>query len=164
LVELMVVVAIRGVLASMAVMSLWRSRSVANEASAIGSLRSITNAQILYSSSCAVGGYATNLITLGVPPPGSTTGFLSADLTSAAVAQKSGYQFQLAPSAGALVAPNDCNGTATQTGYYAQSIPMVFGMTGNRAFATISPTNVIWQDYGAVAPTEPFGAPAVPVQ
>jgi type II secretory pathway pseudopilin PulG len=164
LVELLVVVSIIGILASMAVMSLWRSRSVANESSAIGSMRTITNAQILYSSSCAPGGYATNLVTLGVPPPGSTAGYLPPDLTSAAIVQKSGYQFQLAPSAGALAAANDCNGTATRTGYYAQGIPMVFGMTGNRAFATISPTNVIWQDYGAVAPTEPFGAPAVPVQ
>jgi hypothetical protein len=127
-------------------------------------MRSITNAQLLYSSSCAAGGYATNLATLGVPPPGSTTGYLAPDLASAAVVQKSGYLFQLAPSAGALAASNDCNGTATQTGYYARSEPVTFGMTGNRSFATISPTNVIWQDYTAVAPAEPLGAPAVPAQ
>ena len=164
LVELLMVVAIMGILASMAVMSLWRSRAVANESAAIGSLRSITNGQILYATACGVGNFAVSLPTLGVPPPGSTSGFLSPDLTSGAVTQKSGYRFQLAPSITAVGGVNDCNGTPTQSGYYARAEPLTFGTTGNRSFATVSPTNVIWQLYAPAAPTEPFAAPAVPTQ
>ena len=48
LIELLVVVAIIGILASMAIMSLWRARAAANEAAAIGSLRTIYSAQIAY--------------------------------------------------------------------------------------------------------------------
>jgi hypothetical protein len=148
----------------MAMMSMWRARSAANESSAIGSLRSIASAQVLYATGCGAGNFATALPTLGNPPPGSTTGFLPPDLTSAPIVQKSGFLFQIAPSAGAMGGVNDCNGTPTRTGYYARGEPLTFGNTGHRSFAAVSSANLIWQVYGAVAPAEPFVAPATPVQ
>jgi type IV pilus assembly protein PilA len=163
LIELLMVVAILGILASMAVMNLWRSRAAANETSAILSLRNITSAQVAYSSTCGIGRFATSLTMLG-PLPTSPGGFLSPDLTAGAVVQKSGYTIQMGPSLTAVVGPIDCNGNATQTGFYAWAEPLTFGTSGNRSFATLSPTNVIWQSYGATAPAEPFAPPALPVR
>jgi prepilin-type N-terminal cleavage/methylation domain-containing protein len=164
LIELLMVVAIIGILAAIGLPGLLSARAAANEAAAIGSLRAITNAQVLYSTSCATGGYATDLTVLAVPPPLSQAAFLSPDLTSAAIVLKSGYRIRLAPSLGSVAAAPDCNGVVTRTGFYARAEPLDFGRTGGRSFATLSPTNVIWQLQGALAPTEPFAAPAVPVR
>lgn len=163
LVELLIVVAVIGILAGISGSGLLRARSAANESSAIGSLRTITVAQIAYSSSCGTGNFAPTLAALGVAPPGGGA-YLPPDLGSGVVVQKSGYLLQLAPSIGAVAAAADCNGTATQTGYYARGEPASYGVTGNRSFATTSPSGVIWQVYAAAAPGEPFAAPAQPVQ
>ena len=56
LIELLIVVAIIGIIAAIAVPGLLRARMSGNEASAIGSMRSINSAQATYSaSSCARG-------------------------------------------------------------------------------------------------------------
>ena len=60
LIELLLVVAIIGILAAIAIPSLSRARMVANESSAVASLRSINSAQSTYASSCAAGGYAVD--------------------------------------------------------------------------------------------------------
>lgn len=165
LVELLVVIMILGILAAMTIMSLMRSRASANEASAIGSVRTIGSGQLAYSASCGRGFFATNLTTLGVPPPGGTDGYVSPDLTGAAVIQKSGYAVQLAAGAGAAAGVTDCNGTATMSAFYAKAEPLTFGMSGSRAFATSSTSNnTIWMSYAATAPAEPFAAPSLPLQ
>jgi prepilin-type N-terminal cleavage/methylation domain-containing protein len=164
LVELLIVIAVIGIIAAIGLPGLMSARSAANESSAIASLRAISNAQILYSNACANGNFATDLTVLAVPPPASTLAFLPPDLTNAAVVTKSGYRFQLAPSAGAVAGPNDCNGSATRSGFYARAEPVTFGRSGQRSFATLSPLNTIWQVSAAVAPAEPFGAPAQPIQ
>ncbi len=64
LIELLIVVAIIGIIAAIAVPGLLRARMSGNEASAIGSLRAINSAQSTYASSCAGGGYATDLADL----------------------------------------------------------------------------------------------------
>ena len=164
LVELLVVVAIIGILASMAITSIIRARLNANETSAIASLRTITSGEVAYSATCARGGFATDLTVLAAHPPMSPIPFLPPDLTAAPVVVKSGYRVQLAPAAGSVAGPVDCNGTATQTGVYATAVPLTFGQTGNRSFATLSPTSVIWQEFGGTAPAQPFGPPARIVQ
>ena len=164
LIELLVVVAIIGILASIAAMSMLRARASANESSAIGSLRTITSGQILYSSTCGGGNFATDLPTLASHPPITPIPFLSPDLTSGMIVLKSGFNLTVTASAGAVVAGLDCNGTATLSGYYATAVPVVFGTTGTRSFATLSPTNVIWQADTALPPSEPFVPPARIVQ
>jgi prepilin-type N-terminal cleavage/methylation domain-containing protein len=163
LVELLIVVALIGTLAAIGVMQILRARTASNETSSIGSLRAINTSQMSYSAACGAGGYATLLTTLGDPMPGGTTPFLSPDLTIAAIVQKSGYNIQLAAGAGAAVGPADCNGAVTQTQYYATAAPISFGVSGNRSFATNS-QSTIWQSTTAVAPVEPFGGPAAPIQ
>jgi len=163
LIELLIVVAIISIIAAIAVPGLLRARMTGNETSAIASLKVVTVSQVAYSTSCGSNGYATSFVVLGTPAPGTTEGFISADLGMVAAPQKSGYNYTLGPGAGAGAGPNDCNGSATQTAYYATAVPQTFGTTGGRSFAT-NASNTVWQVNAAAAPTEPFGAPAVPIQ
>ena len=163
LIELLIVVAIISIIAAIAVPGLLRARMTGNETSAIASLKVVTSSQVAYSASCGQNGYATTFVILGTAAPGTTEGFISKDLGSVAAPQKSGYNFTLGNGAGAGAGPNDCNGTATTTAYYSTAVPQTFGTTGARSFAT-NAGNTIWQVSAAAAPTEPFGAPAVPIQ
>ncbi len=154
LIELLIVVAIIGIIAAIAVPGLLRARMSGNEASAIGSLRAINSAEASYSAAAGQGGYAVLLATLVLPCPGGTDGFISPDLGTDP-STKSGYTVALAAGAGAAAGPNDCNGTATQTAYYASAVPVTVGTTGNRGFAT-NAAGTIWQDTTGAAPAEPF--------
>jgi len=162
LIELLIVVAIISVIAAIAVPSLLSAKMTGNETSAQTSLSAIGKAEVLYSTACGNGGYAVALTTLGVPAPGTTESFLSADLTSAAIALKAGYSFALAPGAGAAAASNDCNGQATQTTFYSTATPSDFGHTGRKSYAS-NVGMTIWYVNAAAPPAEPFGPPALPM-
>jgi len=162
LIELLIVVAIISIIAAIAVPGLLRARMTGNETSAIASLKVVTSAQVAYSASCGNNGYAVSFTRLGTPAPGTTEGFISMDLGAVDAPLKSGYAFTLVDS-GAAPGPNDCNGAATATAYYATGIPQTFGTTGGRSFAT-NAGNTIWQVSAAAAPTVPFGPPATPIQ
>ena len=91
LIELLIVVAIIGIIAAIAVPGLLRARMSGNEASAIGSLRTINSSQQAFSSSCANGFYAPTLpalFTLHRRRPRRSSARTSA---SAASVTKSGY-------------------------------------------------------------------------
>jgi type IV pilus assembly protein PilA len=163
LIELIIVVAIISIVAAIATPGLLRARMTANEASAIGSMKSITSAEIAYSASCGGGGFAPTLVVLGTPAPGTTLGFISRDLSQVAAPMKSGYTFTVGNGAGAAAGPTDCNGGGTITAYYATATPLSFGISGARSFAA-NIDSIVWQVNAAVPPTEPFGPPAVPVQ
>jgi prepilin-type N-terminal cleavage/methylation domain-containing protein len=149
LIELLIVVAIIGIIAAIAVPGLLRARMAGNEASAIASMRAVSSAQQAYASQCH--GYATVLTEL------KTAGnFLSPDLTGGVSVVKSGYIVTLVPGAGntpAAAPPFLC--VATGTNYYASATPMSVGSTGTRGFATDEP-GTIWQDMAGVAPPQPF--------
>jgi prepilin-type N-terminal cleavage/methylation domain-containing protein len=135
LIELLIVVAIIGVIAAIAIPGLLRARMSGNEASAIGSMRVIDSAEASYSAAAGNGAYATDLTVLVLPCTGGSQGFISPELGSAASVQKSGFTVTLA-SNGGDPGPADCNGTATETDYYAEAEPLAFGNTANRSFAT----------------------------
>jgi prepilin-type N-terminal cleavage/methylation domain-containing protein len=163
LIELLITVAIISIIAAIAVPGLLQARMTSNETAALATLKVVTSSQVAYSASCGRNGNAMSFVVLGTPAPGTTDGFISADLGAALAPQKTGYSYTLGPGAGAVPGPVDCNGTATQTSYYATAMPLTFGITGSRSFAT-NQGNVIWKVYAAAAPTEPFGPPASPVQ
>jgi type IV pilus assembly protein PilA len=162
LIELLIVVAIISIIAAIAVPGLLRARMSGNETSALAGMKVVNSSQVNYSSSCGNNAFAVAYPTLLAPPPGMTVGFISADLGVAAP-QKSGYNYTLAAGAGGAAGAADCNGTATQTAYYATAIPTAFATTGGRSFAT-NAGNTVWQVFAAAAPGEPFGAPATPIQ
>lgn len=157
LIELLIVVAIIGIVAAIAVPGLMRARMAGNEASAIGSLRTINSAQSAFSSSCAATGYAQDLADLAKPPVGSTAGFVSPDLYGTP-STKSGYVVNLHPGATAvvvLVAAQTCNASANDavSEYFAEAHPLTVGVTGQRAFATDTIGTIYFNISGAtIAP------------
>ena len=149
LIELLIVVAIIGIIAAIAVPGLLRARMAGNEASAIASMRAVSSAEQAYADKCH--GYATTL-----PELKNAGNFLSPDITYAASVVKSGYTVTLVPGAGNTpIAPPPAGCTGPGTNYYATATPTSVGATGARAFATDEP-GTIWQDTTGVAPTQPF--------
>ena len=164
LIELLIVVAIISIIAAIAVPGLLRARMTGNETSAIGSLKAASSGQVAYSASCGNNGYASDFVILGTPAPGTTQGFISADLGGVAAPQKSGYAFTLGAGLGSAAGPNDCNTTATITAYLSTASPQAFGTSGGRSFGADA-GNTIWQNNTAVAPTQPFATSgATPIQ
>ena len=177
LIELLIVVAIIGIIAAIAVPGLLRARMSGNEASAIGSLRSINSAESTYSSSCAQNAYAITLADLAKAPAGGQ-GFVSPDLDpslpnvvsakTAGFALKSGYEVGIAIDgtagtiASAVPAANACNAPAVApaSSYYAQARPLTFQQTGTRAFATDSRGTIFFTPATGVAPANPIVASA----
>jgi prepilin-type N-terminal cleavage/methylation domain-containing protein len=151
LIELLIVVAIIGIIAAIAVPGLLRARMSGNEASAIGSMRAINSAEAAYSSSGG-GGFAIDLAVLKLPC-GATTGqgFISPDLGSNGVV-KSGYTVTLAAATGGAAVSTDCNGTATQSGYFATAIPVTVGSSGQRAFGTGASGTIYFAAAGTAPP------------
>jgi len=143
LIELLIVVAIIGIIAAIAVPGLLRARMSGNEASAIGSIRTIATAEATYASACGGGGYAVDLADLGKAPVAGGPAFLPTDLAAAVDAThlKSGYFFVVADGpAGTtvLAAASTCNaaGADSSTQFFASTEPGTPGTTGTRYFAT----------------------------
>jgi prepilin-type N-terminal cleavage/methylation domain-containing protein len=133
LIELLIVVAIILIIAAIAIPNLLRSRIAANEASAVGSLRTINTAEVTYASTYPTQGFATTLAVLG---PGATAGNATATSanaclldsvlgnsagggTAAAGNTKSGYLFYVTASGSQPVPTYSSNGnpvTVQQTG------------------------------------------------
>jgi prepilin-type N-terminal cleavage/methylation domain-containing protein len=157
LTELLIVIAIVGILAAIAVPGMLRARRTANEAAAIGSLRALNSAESSYAAAAAKGGFAPLLATLATPCPASTAAFISPDL-SIDPAVKSGYTVTMAAAAVSSPGPLDCNGTATVTAYYATAVPVSAGTSGLRGFAS-SASGAIFFDPTGAAPTEAAMAP-----
>src|SRR5581483_9301493 len=141
LIELLVVVTVIGVVAAIAIPSLLRARMVANEASAIGSLRAVNSAEATFASTCAHGFYATTLDDLVVPPAGNTEAFLSVDLGRNGIA-KSGYFFTVvkyaSPGTIDQSPVSTCNGAASvpASAYFGSAVPITPGDSGRRYFAS----------------------------
>ena len=163
LIELLIVVAIISIIAAFAIPGLLRTRMTGFETSAAVTMNTVAKAKLAYSTVCGKNAFAATFPQLYASPGGSGEGFIGADLGLSATPQKSGYNFTLAGGAGSGAGQNDCNGTATVTGYYATGIPVTFNTTGTRSFA-VNQSNVVWEITGPAAPTEPFGPPASPLQ
>ncbi len=140
LIELLIVVAIIGIIAAIAVPGLMRARMSGNEASAIGSLRTINSSEATFASSCGGGGYAPTMVTLATAPASGGPTFIPADLAAAAAGTpKSGYGFTLTNNGSAVVqvAASTCNNTAdSHTEFFSTANPTTVGTTGTRYFAT----------------------------
>jgi prepilin-type N-terminal cleavage/methylation domain-containing protein len=151
LIELLIVVAIILIIAAIAVPNLLRSRMAANEASAVGSVRSINTSEVTYASTYADIGY-TGLAQLGsgalTPCPAGTASKTTACLVDPTIAGTgdgtsvhSGYQFQAdagAPPAGTTVSVSfaagayaaACNTTGMRSFYSDDSLVIRFDATG----------------------------------
>src|SRR5450755_1135359 len=99
LIELLIVVAIILIIAAIAIPNLLRSRMAANEASAVGGIRTIVTSQITYYTTWN-NGYAASLAVLGGAAPctasSNTACLIDPVLTLGGTNGKSGYFFNLA--------------------------------------------------------------------
>lgn len=140
LIELLVVVAVIGVISAIAVPNLLASKRAANEGSAIASLRTITSAQMTYRS--MYGGdknYASSNSDL------AAVNLIDNILGANAPAVKSGYKFTVSGAAGE---------------YDVSAVPVLIGSTGTRSFYT-NETGVIYSMPGSIAGTR--AAPGTPL-
>ncbi len=129
LIELLIVVAIILIIAAIAIPNLLRARIAANEASAVGSLRTIVTAEISYANSYQLGPAAT--IGLLANASGCVASAATAcliDTTLAVNKAKSGYKFDAVGNGGAGTA------SSPNTGFEAIANPTTVGTSGQRSF------------------------------
>lgn len=117
------------IIAAIAIPNLLRSKMAANEASAVGSLRTLNTAMVTYATECPKIGYPKDLRNLG--PGSGTEQCAHADLVEAqlgtALPVKHGYHFS-------YTARVDANGLVT--GYALAADPVTPGTSGIRHFFT----------------------------
>ena len=144
LIELLIVVAVILVIAAIAVPSLLHSRMMANEASAVASLRTINTACQTYTST--YGSFPPALANLG---PAVVATSASADLLDSVLSSgtKTGYVFTY--SAGTA----DANGNINT--YSITADPSVRGSTGQRGFYTDSTFVVHANTTGTASASDP---------
>jgi prepilin-type N-terminal cleavage/methylation domain-containing protein len=144
LIELLIVVALILIIAAITIPSMTAAKIHANEASAVGSIRAINQAEVSYYAS--YGGYAESLANLGGAEPcvksAATACLLDQSLAGGV---KSGYKFVAAGSDAA-------NGMSTS--YFVGAAPVVFDRTGKRLFCSTD-KNVIRGDVNTRGSTTP---------
>ena len=128
LIELLIVVAIILIIAAIAIPNLLRSKIAANEASAVGAVRTIGTAEVTYSSTWG-SGFSVDLASLGGAAPCTTaaanTACLIDSLLSVAPFTKSGYVFN---AAGTKLVGTVYNG------FEVNATPSTYQTTGVRSF------------------------------
>jgi type IV pilus assembly protein PilA len=126
LIELLIVVAIILVIAAIAIPSLLHSKMAANEASAVGSVRTMNTALLNYCSTYGIG-YPASLANVAPSPTPSSS---SADLLDAVLVSgvKSGYAFTYSPAA------PDSHGIINT--YTLTADPLSPGKSGQRGYFT----------------------------
>ena len=153
LIELLIVVAIIGIIAAIAIPNLLASRRAANEASAQSSCRVFTSGEATYAVTTGAGLYGT-LAEL------NTANLIDAQLSGAvaAASAKSGYYYlitPLAPAAGAA---------ANYVAGAAPAVPAVgVTQTGTRMFATSADGVILFQAGTVAIPTTLAGIIGTPI-
>ena len=109
LIDMLFVIALIGVLSTLAIPGLMRARGAAQSSSALGTIRVVNSAQLSFAITCGLGFYSPDFPTLARRPPGATEAFLPSGLASGPTFVKSGYNFSLAGTSIAG-APGTCNG------------------------------------------------------
>ena len=135
IIEILIVLALLGIVSSLAVIGTRNARIRTAEAAALSALRAINQAQFAYSQTCGHHTYAPTLASLGTPPPGTDTAFLSPDLTMSDPLTKSGYVFTMAGTTDPD-SPIACNGVAPLTSYQLTADPLTPGHSGIQFFGT----------------------------
>jgi type IV pilus assembly protein PilA len=151
LIELLIVVAIILIIAAIAIPNLLRARIAANEASAVGSVRTVVTSAVAYSSTWG-SGFPTNLTVLGGAGAGAATcgtaGLIDAVL---AAGQKSGYNFVL--TGDGKYAGGACAASVGSNTFAVSAVPIPpIGTTGQRSFCSDESGVVRFDPTGAAAP------------
>ncbi len=150
LIELLIVVAIIGIIAAIAIPNLLASRRAANEGSAQSSLRTIHSSEATYQATAGQGSFGSMADLGPVPPAGTGQGLIDAVLSGGT---KSGYIFAITVA-----------GT-TPDEFYATAVPSVtsgISATGTRRFA-VADDGVMHGDTTLTAPADRDEVNGMPV-
>ena len=142
LIELLIVVAIILIIAAIAIPNLMRSKMAANEASAVGSLRTINTSSVAYDTT--YGQFPNSLANLGPVSGGGTPTSASADLIDAVLAStnKSGYIFTFVAGASNTTYTIKADPVSASTGqrhFYTDQSGVIRVNTSTAANSTDSP-------------------------
>jgi type IV pilus assembly protein PilA len=151
LIELLIVVAIILIIAAIAIPNLLRARMAANEASAVGTLRTLNTAAVTFASTYGNGFPPAFTNFGGAAPATCGNANLVDDTIAQAPNQKSGYKFAYADGAGDVPNPAPKGGCAGDNTYLSTAVPITVGTTGQRSFCS---------DQSGVIRFDPTGAPA----
>jgi len=110
LIELMIVVAVIGVIAAIAVPNLVKSKAATNEGAALSAVRTVVTAQVTYSTRVGSGSFAADLSTL------ESAGLIDSVLGSGTM---DAYSLSVSGSS---------------SGFAVDARPLVYGNTGTRSF------------------------------
>ncbi len=110
LIELLIVVAVIGIIAAIAVPNLVKSKAVANEGAAISAVRTVVTAQITYSTKAGSGSFAADL-----------TQLQSANLIDSVLGSGTMEAYSLSVS-------------GNSSGFTVNARPLVYGNSGTRSF------------------------------
>jgi type IV pilus assembly protein PilA len=128
LIELLIVVAIILIIAAIAIPNLLRSRMAANEASAVGSIRTINTSAVTYSSTYPNVGFPLTLAALSQAAAGACTASAATACLLDSVlgaGTKSGYKFAFTS-----------DGLTPSVGYAITATPVTAGSSGQRMFCS----------------------------
>jgi len=160
--ELVIVVAVAGIIAAIVIPALVRARVAANESATIGDIRTLMSAQAAYSAvnqgyydarlQCLVAPSATGCI-----PSYPTNAPTFLDATLAGLTAKAGYNRLWAPGPYPMGVPVTASPTSALI-YRYDATPVVGGVTGVRGFASDASQRICFSSNGAPIP------PGVPYQ
>ena len=156
LIDLLFVVALIGMLATLAIPGLMRARVGAQSASALGTLRVVNSAQLSYAITCGLGFYAPGFVNLTHKPPGAMEPYLDGSIATGATFVKSGYNFSMAGTAHAG-APGTCNGLAPGSAApgYAVVADQLDAQPGKGRFFGTNSDGVIYEHTDTLSLTMP---------
>jgi type IV pilus assembly protein PilA len=140
LIELLIVVAIIGIIAAIAIPNLLASRRASNEASAQAGLRTLTSAEASYQATAGAGTFG-DLAALG------TANLIDSTLAGAGTTAKSGYLYAMTPLAAGSGTP------ATYIGGNWPSGTSGITQTGTRRFITDAAGVIYYDTTLSTAPT-----------
>jgi type IV pilus assembly protein PilA len=158
LIELLIVVAIILIIAAIAIPNLLRSKMAANEASAVGSMRTLLTASVTFSSTYG-DGYPPTLGAMGGAAGAVTATCNDALLIDSVLSNggtgststKSGYTFTYTAGASVGTPPTGCTAAGAYS-YTITAVPVTVGSTGQRGFF-VDPSGVIRFTTDGTAPT-----------
>lgn len=150
LIELLIVVAIILIITAIAIPNVLRARMAANEAAAANTVRTITTAAVVYSSTWG-NGYPPSLNVLGgtsITASCDQANLLDITLTIPPF-EKSGYIYAYnGMNAPVIVAPGCTNPGYNE--YLITATPEVLGVSGQRSFCSDQPGVIHYDPTGAI--------------
>lgn len=147
LIELMIVIAVIGILVSVAFGEYRRTRAKGDDAVALQSLEAIATAQWQFAVTCGRMHYAASLAALGQPSPSTGQAFLSPDLTTGDAIEKSGFTIHFAAKPRDDTNTVGCNGATLADGFAATADPDKPGTTGTMYFG-VNTDRTVYGDSG----------------